>query len=393
MKVYLDNNRLTPVDPQVREVMEPFFNEPYGDLPALHDFGAATRKAYNEAVEKCYAGLHASDKDTLVFTSGAAEAHSTLFMSTYTRFILTGRKNNIIVSEREPLPILELARFLEEQGCRVNYLPANRDGIIDPETLTDYITPRTALVSVSMVDAESGAINPVEEIANICRRYEVPFHTDATQALGRIPVDLQRLEADYLSFSSETLHAPVGTGGLFLKEGAELLPLIPGGRMRAEALRGGPLNLPGIVGLGKAMEIASDALGFEVEDMRDLRDRLEEALRALPGVEILVPWALRTPNTVLAAFRGVESEAMLYELNREGIAAYSTTVHPFGEWRQRPLTDILELDPVLRHSTVGFALNRNTTEEEIDHTIEAVKKALEYLRSFSTLDEYAKEQA
>ena len=393
MKVYLDNNRLTPVDPQVREVMEPFLQEPYGDLPALHDFGAATRKAYNEAVEKCYAGLHASDKDTLVFTSGAAEAASTVFMSTFTRFILTGRKNNIIVSEREPLPILDLARFLEEQGCRVNYLPANSDGIIDPEILTDYITPRTALVSVSMVDNESGAINPVEEIAEICRKYEVPFHADATQALGRIPVDLQRLEADYLSFSSETLHAPAGTGGLFLREGTELLPLIPGGRMKAEALRAGPLNLPGIVGLGKAMEIASDALGFEVEDMRDLRDKLEEALRALPGVEILVPWALRTPNTVLAAFRGVESEAMLYELNREGIAAYSATVHPFGEWRQRPLTDILGLDPVLRHSTVGFALNRNTTEEEIDHTIETVKKSLEYLRSFSTLDESAKEHA
>ncbi len=393
MKVYLDNNRLTPVDPQVREVMEPFLQEPYGDLPALHDFGAASRKAYNEAVEKCYAGLHASDKDTLLFTSGAAESNSTVFMSTYTRFILTGRKNNIIVSEREPLSILEMARFLEEQGCRVNYLPVNRDGIVNPERLTDYLTPRTALVSVSMVDGESGAINPVEEIAEICRRYEVSFHTDATQALGRIPVDLQRLQADFLSFSSETLHAPVGTGGLFLREGTELLPLIPGGRMKAEAFRGGPLNIPGIVGLGKAMEIASDALGFEVEDMRDLRDKLEEALRALPGVEILVPWALRTPNTVLAAFRGVESEAMLYELNREGIAAYSATVHPFGEWRERPLTDILGLDPVLRHSTVGFALSRNTTEEEIDHTIEAVKKSLEYLQSFSTLDEDTKEQA
>lgn len=386
MNVYLDNNRLTPVDPQVKAVMEPFLEQPYGDLTALHDFGASTRKAYNEAVEKCYAGVHAPDSATLVFTSGAAEANSTVFMSTFLRFILTGRKNNIILSEREPLPTLELARFFEEQGCRVNYLPINGDGIVDPETLTDYITPRTALVSVSMVDAESGAINPVEEIAEICRKYDVPFHTDATQALGRIPVDWERIEPDYLSFSSETLHAPAGVGGLFLKEGIELQPIIPGGRMKAEHYRSGPWNLPGIVGLGKAIEIASDALGFEVEDMRDLRDRLEEALRALPGVEILVPWALRTPNTVLAAFHGVESEAMLYELNREKVAAYSATIHPFGDWKERALTDALGLDAALRHSTVGFALNRNTTEEEIEHTIETVKKSLEYLRQFSTLN-------
>ncbi len=387
MSVYLDNNRLTPVDPQVKAVIEPFLEEPYDELAALHDFGAKTRKAYNEAVEKCYASVHAPDSAKLIFTSGAAEANSTVLISTFLRFILTGRKNNIILSEREPLASLELARFFEEQGCRVNYLPVNQDGIIDPDTLTDYITPRTALVSVSMVDSESGAINPVEEIAEICRRYDVPFHTDATQALGRIPVDWQRFEPDYLSFSSETLHAPAGVGGLFTKEEIELQALIPGGRIKADLYRSCPWNIAGIVGLGKALEIASDALGFEVEDMRDLRDKLEEALRSLSGVEILVPWALRTPNTVLAAFRGVESEAMLYELNRHKVAAYSSSVHPFGDWKERSLIDALGLDPALRHSTVGFALNRNTTQEEIDHTIEAIKSSLEYLREFSTLKE------
>ncbi len=384
MKIYLDNNRLTPIDPQVYNEMKPFFENIYGDLNALHSEGAKSRKAYNEAVEKCYASINASSKDTLIFTSGASESNSSVFMSIYTNLIITGRKNNIIVSEREPQTILDMARFFEEQGCRVNYLPANSDGIIDAEELTNYITPRTALVSVSMVDYESGAINPIEELAQICQQYEVPLHTDATQAVGKIPIDFQRLGANYLSFSSKTLHAPAGIGGLFIKEDSLISPLITG--VGISQFRGGSLNLANIVGLGKALEIASDALGFEVEDMRDLRDELEEGLRELEGVKTLVPWALRSPNTLLVAFEGVESESMLYELDQAGIACYSTTIYPFGEWKQRYLTDILGLDPKFRHSTIGFALSRNTTKEDIQQTIEAVKSGLEYLRSFSPLN-------
>ncbi len=376
MKVYLDNNRLTPVDPQVYNVMKPFLEDIYGDLNGMHYAGAKTRKAYNEAVEKCYASLNASTKDTLIFSSSSTHSNRNLFMSIYIEFILTGRKNNIIVSEREPQDILDMARFFEEQGCRVNYLPANSDGVIDVERLTDYITPRTALVSVSMVDSESGAINPIEEIVEICRSYEVPFHTDATQALGRIPVDFQRLDADYLSFSSQTLHAPSGLGGLFVKGSVELNSLI----------KNESLNIAGIVALGKALEIASDALGFEVEDMRDLRDELEEGLRELDGVEILVPWALRSPNTLLIACEGVESESMLYELNQAGIACYSATINPFGDYKQRFITDILGLDSKFRYTTVGFALNKNTTQDEIKYTLKAIKDALEYLRSFSHVD-------
>ncbi|WP_457607392.1 cysteine desulfurase family protein [Nitratifractor sp.] len=386
MQAYLDNNRATAVDPQVLAAMEPLLKEPVGDLNALHSLGASSRKLYTEAMEKLYAGLHAPEESDLFLTSGAAENHSTLMMGIYIGDILTGKKNAIILSERESPSMMEAAKLLESQGCRIHYLPLNAEGVVEVESLYDYITPRSALVSVPMVDPETGAIQPVGELAEICRKYDVPFHTDATQALGRIPVDLQEIEPDILSFSSETLHAPSGVGAVWLREGAEWMPMIFGRRNHYESYRGGPLNLCGAVGLGKAMELASDSLDFEMEDARELRDKLEEALREMEGVTPLVPWALRIPNTLLVAVEGVESEMMLAELAREGVQAYSYTIHPFGDWKRRALTDIFGLDPKLRHSTVGFALSRFTTKEEIDHTIKTFREALDYLRDFSAYD-------
>ncbi|WP_457602529.1 cysteine desulfurase family protein [Nitratifractor sp.] len=392
MQVYLDNNRLTQVDPQVLGAMEPFLKEPYGDLHALHARGASSRKEFLKALEKLYAGLHAPEESDIFFSSGTAENHSTLLMGIYSSLILTGRKNNLIISERSDAAMMEGAGFLESQGCKVHKLPVNEEGIVDPESLYDYLTPRTALVSVPMVDPESGAINPVEEITEICRRYEVPFHTDATHALGKIPIDVQSFDPDLLSFGGEAIHAPAGIGAVYLKDSFEWMPTIFGARNPWERYRGGPLNLAGAVGLGKAIELASDALEFEMEDTRDLRDRLEEELRTLPGVTPLVAWALRVPNTVLFTVEGLESELMLYELDRGGVEAYACTVQPFGNWQRHPITDALGLDPRLKHSTVGFALSRFTTEEEIDHTIKTFKEMLEYLRSFSTFKEVSYEQ-
>ncbi len=381
-RIYLDNNRTTAVDPQVLAAMKPFLEGSYADLHALHSDGARSRKAYNEALEKIYATLHAGEKDSVFFCSGAAEANSTVFYSTYINFILSGRKNSIIIGEREPLSILQIAEFLESQGVRVHRIPINGDGVIEHERLLDYITPRTALVSVSMVDGESGAIEPIDEIAAICRRFEVPLHCDATHAVGKIALDLQSTELDYLTFSSETLHAPAGTGVLYMRKDSELLPLVWGGRSEAEAYRGGPLNIAGIAALGKAVELAVDSLEFEMEDVRDMRDMLEERLKEIEGVHTLVPWALRVPNTLLVAIEGVESEALLYELDKEGVSAYSYTVYPYGEWIRTALPEAMGLQRSLNHTTVGFALSRYNSEEEMERTAEAVKRAVEYLRSF-----------
>jgi cysteine desulfurase len=385
MKIYLDNNTLTPVDKQVFEAMEPLLKEPYGDLHSSHLFGAKTRKLYNEAVEKIYAFLHSKDSDTITFTSGASEANSTLFMSIYFDFILSGRKNSIIISEREPLSILQLADFLESQGCKVHRLPITKEGVVDPESLYDYITPRTALVSVTMVDPESGAINPIEEIGQICKKYDVPLHSDATFAVGKIAIDVQELKIDYISFSSKLLHAPAGTGVLWMKGGKEINPLIQGTRYPTQMFRGGSLNLSGIVALGKAVEIASDALDFEMEDVRELRDSLEEELTKIDGVKSLISWSLRVPNTLLLTVKGVEAESLLYHLNRDGIAGFSHAINPCGEWERQNLIDALELEPTLKRCVVGFALSRANTEEEIEKTVSSFKEVVEFLRENSPI--------
>ncbi len=387
MKIYLDNNTLTPVDPQVLSVMEPLLKEPYGDLHSLHHFGTKTRKFYNEAVEKTYAFLHSKDEDSITFTSGASEANSAIFMNIYFEYILSGRKDNIIISQREPLSILQVAEFLESQGVKVHRLPINQDGVIDPETLYDYLTPRTALVSITMVDPESGAINPVEKIGEICKKYDVPFHSDATYAVGKIPIDLQDLEINYLSFSSKLLHAPSGVGVLWMKNKAEINPLIFGTRYPSQMFRGGSLNLAGVVGLGKALELANDALDFEMEDVRELRDYLEEELTKIEGVKSLISWSLRVPNTLLLAVKGVEAENLLYHLNRDGIGAFSHAINPCGEWERQNLVEALGIDKSLRHSLIGFALSRMNTKEEIQKTIESFKENVNFLRQISPVGE------
>ncbi len=386
MKIYLDNNTLTPVDKQVLEVAKPLLEEPFGDLHSLHLFGAKTRKLYNEAVEKVYAFLHSKDSDTISFTSGASEANSAIFMSIYFDYILSGRKDNIIISQREPLSILQLAEFLESQGVKVHRVPINKEGVIAPETLYDYLTPRTALVSITMVDPESGAINPISEIAQICKKYEVPILTDATYAVGKIPVDVQELEVDYLSFSSKLLHSLTGVGVLWMREGKEINPLIQGTRYPSQIFRGGTLNLAGVVALGKAVEIANDALDFEMEDVRELRDEMEEELTKIKGVQSLINWSLRVPNTLLLAVKGVEAESLLYHLNRDGIGAFSFSVNPCGEWDRQNLVEALGLDESLKHSLVGFALSRMNTKEEIQKTVASFKEAVEFLRAISPVE-------
>ncbi len=383
MKVYLDNNTLTKIDPLVMEAMQPLLTEQSGDLHSLHSFSSTARKLYKEAMDKIYASIAASDNDDIVITSSGAESNSMLFMGVYISQILTGRRNSIIISQRESPSVMQMAKMLQEQGCKVHKLPVNSDGVVEAKTLLDYITPRTALVSIQSVDGESGAINPIEEIAEICKRYEVPFHTDATYALGKVPLNVQDLGVDYLTISGETIHAPAGVGALYIKEGNSIPPLIYGSRSHYEQYRGGPVNVAYSVGFGKAVELAVDALEFEMEDAKELRDELEEALREIDGVTPLIPWSLRVPNTLLVSVEGIHSEQLLYELNRVGIGAYSHTIYPFGDWEKKSIIEALGMDSSLKHTTVGFALSRNTTKEEIDYTIKNIKEIISYLKEFS----------
>jgi cysteine desulfurase len=362
MKVYLDNNHKTMTDPQVLEVATPFWTEHYSSHDAVYQHAKDARVAYSQALEKIYASIHAPKESQIAITSGADESNTRLLNSIYLNKILTGQKNHIIISQRESRAMMEVIEQISAQGTHISILPIDSNGIVDVELLKSTITPKTALVSVSMVDRESGAVMPIDEMISICRDNGVPIHTDATQAMGKAHMDVQMLDVDYLTLSAEVIHGIPGTGVLYIKDTNDLPNLIQTTN-----------NIAGVVALGKALEQAIDAEAFEMEDARELRDELEEAIREIDGHQILVPWTYRAPHTIMVGFDGIAGDMLLWELGKAGIYGYTED--------GRELVDAMEIEPKYRHTLVGFALSRYTTKEEIDYTIAKLKEAVEKIRT------------
>jgi len=388
MKVYLDNNATTIVDPHVFTEMEPYFVQRYGNPNSLHLFASETHPALKDAMAKIYAGIHAPKEDSIVITSCATESNNWVLKSIYFSQILTGKKNHIIISEVEHPSVIATAKFIESMGCKVTYLPINHEGIIDAQSVRESITDKTALVSVMWANNETGAIFPVREIGAICAEHNVPFHTDAVQAIGKLPVDVQTFNVDYMTFSAHKFHGPKGVGALYIKKGKELIPLLHGGSQMG-GYRSGTLNVPGIVGMGKAMEQAVDALDFEMEDIRELRDAFEDELLKIKDTFVVTPREKRTPNTILISFRGIEGESMLWDLNRAGIGASTGSACASEELEANSVMEAIGADEDLAHTAIRFSLSRYTTQEELDYTLEVVKKAVERLRAISSSYAYA----
>ncbi len=390
MRVYLDNNATTIVDPHVFEEMEPFFVQKYGNPNSLHAFAGETHPYIKTAMEKIYAGIQADRKDSVVITSCATESNNWVLKSIYFEYILTGKKNHIIVSEVEHPSIIATAKFIESQGCKVTYLPINSEGLIEAQSVRDAITDKTALVSVMWANNETGAIFPVQEIGEICKEHDVLFHTDAVQAIGKLPVSVQTFNVDYLTFSAHKFHGPKGVGALYIKQGRELIPLLHGGSQMG-GLRSGTLNVAGIVGMGKAMEQAVDALDFEMSDIREMRDEFEDALLEIPDTFVVTPRNRRTPNTILISFRGIEGESMLWDLNQAGIGASTGSACASEDLEANSVMEAIGADEDLAHTAIRFSLSRYTTQEELDYTLEVVKKAVKRLREISSSYAYAPE--
>jgi cysteine desulfurase len=383
MKVYLDNNATTMVDPQVKDAMDPFFTKYYGNPNSLHEFASETHPALNLAMEKIYTGIHAPKTDSVVVTSCATESNNWVIKSVYFDLIMSGRKDHIIVSEVEHPSIIAAARFMESLGVKVTYLPINSEGIIEAQSVRDNITPKTALVSIMWANNETGAIFPVEEIGEICKEHGVLFHTDAVQAIGKFKVDVQSFNVDYLTFSAHKFHGPKGVGALYIKKGKEPTPLFHGGSQMG-GLRSGTLNVAGIVGMGKAMELADDCIDFEMPDVKELRDHLEDELLKIKDTFVVTPREKRTPNTMLISFRGVEGESMLWDLNKAGIGASTGSACASEDLESNPVMEAIGAADDLAHTAIRFSLSRFTTKDEIDYTIEVTKKAVERLRGISS---------
>jgi cysteine desulfurase len=383
-RIYLDNNATTIVDPQVTEAMIPFFSEMYGNPNSLHDFGTEVHPYLRLALDRIYEGIGAGDEDDVVINSCASEGNNNVLKGVYHHLIRHGDKSEIVTTTVEHPCVMEASEFLESLGVKVHYLPVNEHGIVDVDTLREYVHPdRTALVSIMWANNETGLLFPVKELAEYCREQGVLFHTDAAQAIGKVPVNLQEVPADFITFSGHKFHAPKGVGGLFIRGGRQLEPLIHGGHQMG-GRRAGTVNVPYFVGMGLAMKLANDYLPYEEREVRRLRDRLEEGIAAIEGSFILGNRDARTPNTILVSIRGVEGEALIWDLNRKGIAASTGSACASESLESNPTFIAMGLGNELAHTGIRLSLSRFTTEEEIDYTIDAFRQSVERLRKIST---------
>ena len=385
MEVYLDNNATTMVDPKVFEEMKPFFCDIFGNPNSLHRFGSGTHPKMIEALDYLYEGINADDRDDIVVTANATESNNWVLKSVWIDKILNGDKKHIITTEVEHPSITAVCKFLETQGVSVTYLPVNESGVLEAHTVKDFIRDDTALVSVMWANNETGKLFPIKEIGEICKQKEVLFHTDATQAIGKVKVDVQDANVDLLSFSAHKFHGPKGIGGLYIKSGIKLTPLLHGGEQMG-GKRAGTVDVASMVGMGWAMRLATStmALAYEDNHVRKLRDKLENALLKLPDTILIGGKENRTPNTSLISFRGVEGEAMLWDLNQAGIGASTGSACASEDLEANPVMNAFGDDSELAHTGVRFSLSRFNTEEQIDYAIDIVTKAVQRLRAISS---------
>ncbi len=383
MQVYLDNNATTMCDPQVVEVMQPFFSELYGNPNSLHKFGTATHPALSKAIDQVYTAINASDNDDIVFTSCATESNNWVLKSVFNDLIVNGDKNHIVTTEVEHPSILSACKFLEEEGVKVTYLPVNDQGIVEAHTVKSFITDKTALVSIMWASNETGMIFPIKEIGEICREKGVLFHSDGVQAVGKIPVDLQDVHVDFVSMSAHKFHGPKGIGALYIKDSQPLTPLLHGGEHMG-GRRSGTLNVPYIVGMGKAIELATTNIEETMAKIRAKRDRLEDELLKLSDTFVVGDRENRTPNTILISIRGVEGEGMLWDLNNGDIGASTGSACASEDLEANTVMLAIGADNELAHTGIRLSLSRFTTDAEIDYTIAHFKSAVERLRAISS---------
>jgi len=389
MQVYLDNNATTMVDPEVLKTMQPFFSEIYGNPNSLHKFGTASHPALSKAIDQVYTALNASDDDDIIFTSCATESNNWVLQSVFIDYIVNGDKDHIITSEVEHPSVLSTCKFLEEQGVKVTYLPVNSQGIVEAHSVKSFITDKTAIVSIMWASNETGMINPIKEIGEICKEKGVLFHSDGVQAVGKIPVDLQSVHVDFVSMSAHKFHGPKGVGALYIKNSQSLTPLLHGGEQMS-GRRSGTLNVPYIVGMGKAIEMATSNIEETMKKVRQKRDRLEDALLEISDTFVVGDRENRTPNTILISIRGVEGEGMLWDLNNAGIGASTGSACASEDLEANTVMLAIGADNELAHTGIRLSLSRFTTDEEIDYVISHFKDAVARLRAISS--SYAKQQ-
>jgi cysteine desulfurase len=378
--IYLDNNATTACDPAVVEAMLPFFTEQFGNPSSMHSFGNQVGFALKEARARVQALLGAAHDSEIIFTSCGTESDSTAILSALKA---QPERNQIITTVVEHPAVLTLCETLEKDGYVVTRLGVDRRGRLDMAEYRAALGPRTAVVSAMWANNETGTIFPVEAMAEMAHAVGAQFHTDAVQAVGKLPIDLKTTEIDMLSLSGHKLHAPKGVGVLYLRRGARFRPLLRGGHQE-RGRRAGTENTASIVGLGVAAEQAVQYLAHENSEVRRLRDRLEAGLLArVPRAFATGDTGNRLPNTSNIAFEFVEGEAILLLLNKAGIAASSGSACTSGSLEPSHVMRAMGIPYTAAHGTTRFSLSRHNTEAEMDRVIAAVPAIIAQLRKIS----------
>ena len=378
--IYLDNNATTRVDPAVVAAMLPFFTEHFGNASSIHAFGSQVGKALKQAREQVQALLGAEHDSEIIFTSCGTESDSTAILSALKA---QPERNTVITTVVEHPAILSLCEWLEKEGYIVHKLKVDRKGRLDLDEYKSLLHDRVAIVSAMWANNETGTLFPVEAMAELAAECGIMFHTDAVQAVGKVPIALKNTRIDLLSLSGHKLHAPKGIGVLYLRRGCRFRPLLRGGHQE-RGRRAGTENSASIVGLGVACELAAAHMQTEQHAVRQLRDKLEKGILSQVGhCFVTGDPANRLPNTSNIAFEYIEGEAILLLLNKLGIAASSGSACTSGSLEPSHVMRAMGIPYTAAHGTIRFSLSRTNTEAEVDRVIAAVPPIIAQLRKLS----------
>ena len=380
--IYMDHSATSPVDPEVFEAMKPYFIDSFGNASTLYSLGREGKMAMESARAEVASIIGAEPKE-IIFTSGGTESDNLAIKGT--AYKLKNKGNHIITSDIEHPAVDETCKYLEKNGFKVTYLPVYNNGIVKVKDLEDAITDDTILITIMHANNEIGTIQPIEEIGAIAREKGIYFHTDAVQTVGKIPVDVEKLNVDMLSLSSHKLYGPKGVGALYIKKGVRIEPLLHGGG-HERGIRPGTENVPGVVGLGKACTIANQNLERDAQKLTTLRNRLiDGVIESNEESYLNGDRVKRLPNNANFRFTGIEGESLILHLDSKGIAASTGSACSSTKLEPSHVLTALGLKEVEAHGSLRISLGRENTEEDIDFAITAIKEVVEQLRKMSPL--------
>ncbi len=384
-KIFMDYASTTKVDQEVIDAMLPFFSEYFGNPSSLHLFGREAHEGLDQSRKKV-ADLLRAKEDEIIFTAGGTESDNIAIKGAayQNRNKRESKGPHIITSVIEHPAVLETCKHLEKQGFKVKYLPVDKYGIVKIDDLQESISKNTFLITIMFANNEIGTIEPMEEIGKISKENNIPFHTDAVQAIAKVPIDVNKLNIDLLSISSHKIYGPKGAGALYVRKGVKLQPIVHGGGHEG-GLRSSTYNMPGVIGLGKACELAKKRMGKDTKYIKNLRDKLIKNILQIEESYLNGHPEKRLVNNAHFRFTGIEGESLLLRLDEKGIATSTGSACSSMKLKASHVLTAIGLSPVEAHGSIRLSLGRESTEDEVSYVSEMLQEIVDQLRSISPL--------